>query len=57
MVLHLYFYLLWVKQWSKNMKKALFLHIWDRFGRNSGSTYTNISPKVCVTIGKMGDQR
>ncbi len=53
MVLHLSFYLLWVKQWSK---KTLFSHIWGRFGRNPGSTYTSTSPKVCVTLGKMDDQ-
>ncbi len=56
MVLHLSFNLLWVKQWSK---KALFLHIWGRFGRNPGSTYmyTGTSLKVYVELGKMSDQR
>ncbi len=41
--------LLWVMQWSK---KALFLLIFGKFGRNRGSTYTSISPKVCVAQGK-----
>ncbi len=54
-IYHLSFYLLWVRQWSKmpsfhifrvNLVEIPVVH-----------TQVRTSPKVCVALGKMGDQR